>query len=209
MTPNFTLMLVGAILFALAILAMIGWRFGAADVLTFVIVTGLFAATLDFLSAFAARNYEYPGQSRLWVFTSIFLGWMGMCGSCLLIAEGVLARPGQDMLTQRQLWWQVPLLTAVVAVVLDLFIDPIAVAAGYWVWSMRGTVYFDIPLLNYVGWFVLMLLAPLTWILIVRQRHWDYLHKGGVALIALVPEMIAAVVLSLVLNGLVGLTGVQ
>jgi hypothetical protein len=39
---------------------------------------------------------------------------------------------------------------------------------------VRGTVYFDIPLLNYVGWFVLMLLAPLTWILIARQHHWRY-----------------------------------
>jgi uncharacterized membrane protein len=167
----------GAILFALAILATLGWRFGGPDVLAFVIVTELFAATLDFLSAFAARNYEYPGQSRLWVFTYILFGWMGMCGSCLLIAEGILARPGQDMLTQRRLWWQVPLLTALVAVVLDLFIDPVAVAAGYWVWSVRGTVYFDIPLLNYVGWFVLMLLAPLTWILIGRQRHWAICAK--------------------------------
>src|SRR5215216_894402 len=99
MAPNFTLMLIGAVLFALAILATLGWRFGGPDVLVFLIVTGLFAATLDFLSTFAARNYEYPGQSRLWVFTYIFFGWMGMCGSCLFIAEGILARPQQDMLT--------------------------------------------------------------------------------------------------------------
>jgi hypothetical protein len=54
-----------------------------------------------------------------------------------------------------------------------------------------------------------MLLAPLTWILIARRRHWSYLRKGGVALIALVPEMSDAVVLSLVLNGLVALTGAR
>jgi uncharacterized membrane protein len=209
MTPNFTLILIGAVLFALAILAAIGWRFGGPDVLVFLIVTGLFAATLDFLSAFAARNYEYPGQSQLWVFTYIFFGWMGMCGSCLFIAEGILARPQQDMLTQRQLWWQVPLLTALLAVVLDLFIDPIAVAAGYWVWFVRGTVYFDIPLLNYVGWFVLMVLAPLAWILIARQRHWGYLRKGSVAMVTLLPLIVAAVLLSLLLNGLIGLTGAR
>jgi putative membrane protein len=209
MTPNFTLMLVGAIVFALAILATLGWRFGGPDVLAFVIVTGLFTATLDFLSAFAARNYEYPGQSPLWVFSYIFFGWMGTCGSCLLLAEGILARPGQDLLTRRQLWWQAPLLTAVIAVVLDLFIDPIAVAAGYWVWFVRGTVYYDIPLLNYVGWLVLMLLAPLTWIIIARQRNWGYLRKGGVALVMLVPEMAAAIVLSLVLNGLIALIGAR
>jgi hypothetical protein len=36
---------------------------------------------------------------------------------------------------------------------------------------VKGTVYYDIPLLNYVGWFVLMFLAPLGWILIARQRE--------------------------------------
>ena len=38
------------------------------------------------------------------------------------------------MLTQRALWWQVPLVTGVIAVLLDLFLDPIAVLAGYWLW---------------------------------------------------------------------------
>jgi putative membrane protein len=86
---------------------------------------------MDFISSFVACNYEYPGQSAFWVFTFIFFGWIGMCGSCLFIAEGILARPDQDMTTQGRLRWQVPLLTAFIAVVLDLFIDPAAVAADY------------------------------------------------------------------------------
>ena len=61
---------------------------------------------------------------------------------------------------------------------------------------MKGTVYYGIPLLNYVGWFVLMFLAPLGWILIARQREWGYWRKGIVALGALVPLSIAAVLLS-------------
>ena len=132
-----------------------------------------------------------------------------MCGSCLFLAEGLLARPGRDMLTQRRLWWQVPLITGVIAVVLDLFIDPVAVAAGYWVWFVQGTVYYGIPLLNYVGWFVLMFLAPLAWILIARHRQWSYWQKGGVALGSLVPLVIASVVLSLTLNGAVAALGLQ
>ena len=79
---------------------------------------------MDFLSAFVMRNYEYPGQSPLWVFTYIFFGWIGMCGICLFVAEGILARPDQDMLTQPRLWWQVPLATGAIAVVLDLFNRP-------------------------------------------------------------------------------------
>ena len=209
MTPNFTIILIGGILFALPVLAYIWWRFGGPDTLAFVIVSGGFTAIMDFISSFVVRNYEYPGQSQLWVFTFIFFGWIAMCGSCLFLAEGLLAQPGRDMLTQRRLWWQVPLITGVIAVVLDLFIDPVAVAAGYWVWFVQGTVYYGIPLLNYVGWFVLMFLAPLAWILIARHRRWSYWQKGGVALGALVPLVIASVVLSLTLNGAVAALGLQ
>ncbi len=209
MTPNFTIILIGGILFALPVLAYIWWRFGGPDTVAFIIVSGGFTAVMDFISSFVVQNYEYPGQSQLWVFTFIFFGWIGMCGSCLFLAEGLLARPGRDMLTQRRLWWQVPLITGVIAVVLDLFIDPVAVAAGYWVWFVQGTVYYGIPLLNYVGWFVLMFLAPLAWILIARHRQWSYWQKGGVALGALVPLIIASVVLSLTLNGAVAALGLQ
>jgi len=130
MTPNFTAILIIGILFALPVLWFIWWRFGGADTLAFIIVSGVFTAVMDFISSFVVRNYEYPGQSQPWVFTFIFFGWIGMCGTCLLLAEGILARPGQDMLTQPRLWWQVPLLTTLIAVVMDLFIDPVAVAAG-------------------------------------------------------------------------------
>jgi len=209
MTPNFTLILMIAIIFALPLLGFIWWRFGGQDTLAFIVVAGGFTAIMDFISSFVARNYEYPGQSPVWVFTFVFFGWMGMCGSCLFTAEGILARPGHDMLTQRKLWWQVPLLASANALVLDLFIDPIAVAAGYWVWFVQGSIYYGIPLLNYVGWFVLIFLSSLAFILIAKRRHWGYLQKVGVAVGALVPLAIAAVVLSLLLNGVIAAFGIQ
>lgn len=207
--PNFALMMGSAVAFALLVLCYVGWRFGGPDVLSFAVISGLFAACMDFLSAFAAQNYEYPGQSRLWVFTFIFFGWIGMCGSCLFVAEGILARPGEDMLTARGMWWRVPLLTGVIAVVLDLFIDPIAVRARYWVWFVEGNVYYGIPLLNYVGWFALMTLAPLGWLLIARRREWGYWRKGTMSLAAIVPLSIAAIGMSLLLNGLIGAFGLR
>ncbi len=209
MTPNFSVILVIGILFALSVRCFIWWRFGGADTIAFVIVSGAFTAIMDFMSSFVARNYEYPGQSPLWVATFIFFGWIGMCGSCMLLAEGILARPGNDMLTQPKLWWQVPLLTGVIAVVLDLFIDPVAVEVGYWVWLVKGTVYYGIPLLNYVGWFVLMFLAPVAWILIVQHRQWGAWQKTVVAIVALIPLCVASVVISLILNGAIAALGVQ
>ena len=209
MIPNFTVALIIGILFALPVLGFIWWRFGGPDTLAFIIVSGVFTAFMDFISSFVVRNYEYPGQSPLWVFTYIFFGWMGMCGSCLFVAEGILARPGQDMLTQPRLRWQVPLLTALIAVVMDLFIDPVAIEAGYWIWLVQGTVYYGIPLLNYVGWFVLMFLSPLAWICITRNRQWDLWQKVGAAFGALVPLFIASVLLSLALNGAIAALGLQ
>jgi len=209
MNPNFTMMLIAGILFALLVLCFIWWRFGGPDTLAFIIVSGGFTAIMDFISSFVVMNYEYPGQSELWVFSFIFFGWIGMCGVCMFLAEGILARPGQDMLTQRRLWWQVPLITGIIAVVLDLFVDPVAVAASYWVWFVKGTLYYEIPLLNYVGWFVLMFLAPLAWILIARRRHWSYRHKGVLALGALVPLIIVSIALSLILNGAIAALGLR
>jgi uncharacterized membrane protein len=207
MEPDFTGMLIGGILFSLPVLGFVWWRFGLADTAGFVIVIGLFSATMDFISSFVARNYEYPGQSALWVFTYIFFGWMGMCGSCLFVAEGILARRGEDMLSQRALWWRVPLLTAVVAVVFDLFIDPVAVRAGYWIWLKPGSVYYNIPLLNFVGWFVLMFFTPLAWILLARKRQWPLHSKVLFAFIALIPLFFASVISSITLNGALTLLG--
>jgi putative membrane protein len=205
---DFTLLLSTGVLFGVGILLFIAWRFSVANALAFVVVAGLFPAGMDFLSSFAAQNYVYPGQSRLWVFSYIFFGWMGVCGTCMLIAEGILARPGEDLLTQHALWWQAPLATGVISVLLDLFLDPIAVLAGYWLWLVESSVYYGIPLLNFVGWFVLTTFAPLAWILIARQR-WGYARKTAAAFVALIPLSIAAALLSLLLNSAIASLGIR
>jgi uncharacterized membrane protein len=89
------------------------------------------------------------------------------------------------------------------------FIDPVAVRAHYWVWLKPGSVYYGIPLLNYVGWFVLMLLAPLGWILIARKREWHLAPKLVMAFAMLIPLILASIVLSLVLNGLIAALGIH
>lgn len=209
MMPNFDLLMSAGVTSALVVLAYFVWRFGVADAISFAILSGGFTAILDFLSSFVAENYVYPGQSRLWVFTYIFFGWIAMCGMSLLLAEGILCRRGEDMLTQRVSIWQVPLLTAVVAVAFDLFIDPVAVAAGYWVWLKEANIYYGIPLLNFVGWFVLMGLAPFGWIFIARQRTWGGVKKVLASIIAVVPLGMAAVALSVIMNGALDALGLK
>lgn len=207
MTPDFNAMLAGSIVYGLVTLAFLTWRFGGADALAFVILSGGFTALLDMLNAYGAHTYEYPGQTPLWVFAFIFFGWLGVSGSCLLLAEGILARPGSDLLTDARLAWQVPLLAGIVSVVLDLFVDPVAVGAGYWVWLVKGNLYFGIPVLNFVGWFVLMALAPLAWTWIARHRQWAAPKKISLALGAVLPLGVAAIVLSVLLNGAIAVLG--
>lgn len=209
MIPNFTFLLTNTIIFALIVIIYIWWRFDITSAISFVIITGVFSAVMDFISSFVVHNYEYPGQSQLWVFTFIFFGWISVCASCLFIAEGILARPGYDIVSQRKLWWQVPILTGIIAVLLDLFIDPVAVDAGYWVWLVKGTVYYGIPLLNFVGWFVLMFLASLGWIIIIRQDQWGHGQKIIVSFIALIPMMICSAILSIILNSAIAAIGLQ
>jgi putative membrane protein len=206
-TPDFDRLLGTGVGFALLVLGFFGWRFGAARTVAFVVVAGLVPAVMDFLSSFAARNYEYPGQTQLWVFSYIFFGWIGVCGTCLLVAEGVLARPGETVLAPR-LRWRAPLLAGAIAVLLDLFIDPVAVRAGYWVWLVPAEVYYEIPLLNFVGWFVLMFLAPLAWIEVAR-RPWGPARMTAAAILALPLLAAAAVALSVILNGAIALAGLR
>jgi putative membrane protein len=209
MEPNFTILLIGTIIFAVIVIFFIWWRFGGANAVSFIIITGFFSAIMDFISCFVVKNYEYPGQSRVWVFTFIFFGWISICASCLFLAEGILASQENDITAQKKLRWQVPLLTGIIAVVLDLFIDPIAVKAGYWVWLVRGTVYYDIPLLNFVGWFVLMFLSSLGWILILQKQNWNNKRKIIFSFLALVPLIFLSAVLSILLNTIIGMTGIR
>ncbi|MDD5579902.1 MAG: carotenoid biosynthesis protein [Methylobacter sp.] len=209
MSPDFTLLLITSIFFAVLVAGYIGWRFDGAAAVSFCIISGGFSAIMDFISAFAVHNYEYPGQSRLWVFTFILFGWTSVCGSCLFLAEGILARRGFDLITQKNLLWQVPILTGFIAVLLDLFIDPIAVKAGYWIWFVKGTVYYDIPLLNFVGWFVLMFLSPLAWITVIRRQQWGFAGKILGSIAAIAPLIISSALLSILLNRVIAVLGWQ
>ncbi len=209
MTPNFDRFLLTGIVLSLLVLAFFFWRFGMARTLVFIVVAGIFPATMDFISSFMVSNYEYPGQSQRWVFTYIFFGWMAVCGTCLLVAEGILANNNEDVLTAPRLRWQAPLVAAIIAVLLDLFIDPIAVAAGYWVWFAPANLYYEIPLLNFVGWFVLMFLAPLTWIEIARRAAWNGVRMFMASLASLPVLFVASVLMSLALNGLISAVGLK
>ena len=192
MGSDFVSFLLGGIFLGVLLTGVFVYRFGSARTFAFVVHAGLISAGLDFLSSFGAQNYEYPGQTKIWVFTYIFFGWIGVSGTCLLVVEGILSRTGEAALTSDRLRVRLPLLTAAIAVLTDLFIDPVAVETGYWLWPVSANVNYGFPLLNFVGWFVLMLIAPLAWIEIAR-RDWGAVRMVVMAFLALPVASVVAV----------------
>ncbi|OSX54916.1 carotenoid biosynthesis protein [Anoxybacillus ayderensis] len=93
-------------------------------------------------------SYDYTNQFGMTVFgvpIAIGFAWLAVIGCTHALALRFVS-------TKRPLFSAV--VGAVLAVVLDLAIDPVAyVAKQYWIWE--GTsIYYDVPLQNFVGWFV-------------------------------------------------------
>ena len=58
MSPNFTVILIISVLFAVPVLGFIWWRFGGSDAFAFIIVSGGFTAVMDFISSFVPSTYQ-------------------------------------------------------------------------------------------------------------------------------------------------------
>jgi len=57
-------------------------------------------------------------------------------------------------------------------VCLDLLEDPLAHYNNWWIWtaSLKGIKFFDVPILNFIGWFVLIFFMSIATLLIERSR---------------------------------------
>lgn len=57
-------------------------------------------------------------------------------------------------------FWQMILLSAYIVVGIDFFMDPLMVGLNNWTWHSGG-FYYNIPFLNFVGWFLVAILVNL------------------------------------------------
>lgn len=77
--------------------------------------------------------------------------------------------------------WTATLFAALLTTATDLVIDPLAATRlGYWKWDVAG-IYYGVPLVNFVGWFVTALLACRIMGARPRENFWAGLV--GVAII--------------------------
>ncbi|WP_245751535.1 carotenoid biosynthesis protein [Amphibacillus marinus] len=97
-------------------------------------------------TGFPFGSYHYSaalGPLLIGVPFTIALAWVGV----LLNSLGISTQKGKFVRA---------LETGIWIVVLDLILDPVAVSLNFWTWHEPGNfAYFDIPLSNFVTWFVL------------------------------------------------------
>jgi len=109
-------------------------------------------------------NYVYK-QNQLTLFSvplSVVLYWAVFIytGYCLVNSFLVWFEKKKPNTGQRNLW-VVPLLIiadGLLVVAIDLFMDPIEVYKGSWIW-LDGGPYFGIPIGNFVGWFLVTIIV--------------------------------------------------
>lgn len=92
----------------------------------------------------------YPGY-LLWVGLVpfwILLGWFVIALSCYVISHEVLLR-GRRALVQASF-------SALLALNIDLLMDPIASANHLWIWTAGSFPFLGVPLFNFIGWFMLI-----------------------------------------------------
>lgn len=129
----------------------------------------------------AGGRYYYPGYmlyisivggvgNEGFVPIIIILGWSANLILLLNIAKHVVLK-----IYHKRNFLQIVLISfsaGFFAVCLDLLEDPLAHHNNWWIWdkSIVGVTFFDVPLINFAGWFILIFYMSLITLLIERSR---------------------------------------
>jgi putative membrane protein len=145
--------------------------------MTIVYFLPIIIATLLIESAgVAGGRYYYPGYI---VYLSVVGGAVPLI---IILAWSVnlflfmnLGKYFISKLYRRQNYLRIILISlaaGLFGVCLDLLEDPIAHYNNWWIWeeSLTGIKFFNVPILNFIGWFVLIFFMSIATLLIERSR---------------------------------------
>jgi uncharacterized membrane protein len=129
-----------------------GWRDGML-LLFLSVAVSLFLESVGVLTGVVFGSYRYTtvlGPSFLGLVPYMIpMAWFTLVYPSYVIAEWLV--PAQWIPWQRRL--AVAALGATVVTGVDMAVDPVMVAAGGWIWQVRG-VFFGVPAHNYFGWWL-------------------------------------------------------
>ena len=72
------------------------------------------------------------------------------------------------------------MLSGILAVLYDLFVDPVAVALKIWVWAEEGP-WFGVPTLNFIGWFLIIFLNVYAYYSLMTNKS-EFARKMVIAI---------------------------
>lgn len=138
-----------------------------------VIGLGIFALGIEATSIVTGWPYGYFEYG-----TNLGLKLGGLVPWTVTLAWPPLVIGSWYLLPQQLATWKKIVLAAVLLVLLDLVLDPGAVALQMWSWQNPG-IYYQIPWSNFGGWFITGLIgsAWLSWwvkdcTILANQRNW-------------------------------------
>jgi uncharacterized membrane protein len=109
-------------------------------------------------------GYYYPGAAlTVWYYRcplDVCIGWYYLAYSSVTVAGMLLKKSG---------FVARALLGSFLAVNLDFFLDPVAVANGWWVWSIKNIYVLGVPLGNWFGWFMLVFLFAMMFEVVTNK----------------------------------------
>jgi uncharacterized membrane protein len=134
-------------------------------------------ATLIIESAgVASGRYYYPGYI---IYLSVVGGGVPLiiilAWSVNLVLFLNLGKHFISKIYQKRNYLQIIFIATVAGlfgVCLDLLEDPIAHYNNWWIWeeTLKGVKFFEVPLLNFIGWFLLIFFLSIATLLIERSR---------------------------------------
>ncbi len=131
-----------------------GMGFGAE---VFGVQTGLLFGTYEYNAVLGYQLWDTP--------VMIGVNWILVAYSAGMLLNAL--RPDWH-------WLLKSVIAAALMVVLDFFIEPVAIAFGFWTWTETSVP----PLQNYLGWFWVALPVMMLFFLLVKKQH----NKVGTAL---------------------------
>jgi uncharacterized membrane protein len=151
------------------------YELGAKRAFLFLVITGAIGFVAEVLGTnsgvpFGKYYYtDFLGAKVLGVPVVVPLVWFVIAYLCFSIASGNLSTNSWN----RSTMLKVALLSAFGAVAWDFMIDPMFSSYGYWVWTGQFLPLPEldgIPLTNFVGWFVLVMLMIAACLYIIPNR---------------------------------------
>src|SRR3954447_9481139 len=105
---------------------------------------------------------------------------------CIGVSWGIIIYTAMATSDQRVAsWWLHPWVDALLALLIDLSMDAVAIRLGFWTWGIPGP-WFGVPLGNFYGWFVVVASFSL---LLRLGRHLAQRGRGRRWVGALVPVL--------------------